>query len=414
MKRFFKTKIGVTSVTVFAVMMAIVFHRVSARRTAQLAPTQTSSKTAASPAATTADDSRLSAAPPSSVDAGAVAENAAYLDQYYALDHRAREDRDRQGNTVTRRENASTPRDAGRVTTEEEPAVPAPAIAPSRASLRLQGRPTALAAAATTAPTTPLTLAVGLLQNKLEQIAHSPTHNTTSDKPAFPPTASASRAKPKRFNPYGRVIKCELVFAIDSVNEETPIVGLVMEPVYNNGVLIIPAGAELHGLIRADRLRDRLFSGPEWVLVFPRERDKPNGRQLNVRGIVLDRVEPDANGMTWGITDGSSGLEGQIIRTSNNEEIKRFAATFLAAATAALQEREVSHEGHDTVRNTPKNAVLQGVSANLQQFAADITAEIEKHGVFIRVPAGHQFYFYPMQIIDPDAADISADVATVK
>ncbi len=128
----------------------------------------------------------------------------------------------------------------------------------------------------------------------------------------------------------------------------------------------------------------------------------------------MDRLEPEANGVTWGITDGSYGLEGKLIRTMQDEEIKRFAATFFSEAALTLQSREAGHSGRQTINNTPQNAVLEGLSANLQKFADDIAAEVERHGVFIRVPAGHQFYFYPMQIIDPDAADISSDVATVK
>jgi hypothetical protein len=210
------------------------------------------------------------------------------------------------------------------------------------------------------------------------------------------------------------VLKCELVFTLDSTNEQTPLVAIVMEPVYNNGLLVIPAGAELHGVARPDRLRDRIFSGPEWVLVFPRERGRPNGRQLNVRGVALNRVEPDANGMTWGLTDGSYGLEGTVIRSLKDAEIKRFVATFLAAGSLGLQERSSDRSGQQLTRNTPANAALLGFAANFDKIVEDITTEIAEHGVFIRVPAGHQFYFYPMQIIDPDAADISTDIATVK
>ena len=43
---------------------------------------------------------------------------------------------------------------------------------------------------------------------------------------------------PPQFAPFGRMIKCELVNTVDSGNIETPIIGLVMEPVYWNGDLI--------------------------------------------------------------------------------------------------------------------------------------------------------------------------------
>jgi hypothetical protein len=205
-----------------------------------------------------------------------------------------------------------------------------------------------------------------------------------------------------------------LVFTIDSTMEATPLIGLVTAPVYNNGQLIIPAGAELHGTARPDRMRDRLYSSQEWVLIFPREGNKPNGRQLNVRGLALDRAQPDDNGLTWGITDGSYGLQGDVIRTASNEELQRFAATTLEAVAAGLQSTHANAYGGQMVDNTPRNALLQGVGADMALVKDKLRAEIERNGVFIRVPAGKQFYFYPQQIIDPDLADISSNIASVQ
>jgi hypothetical protein len=45
--------------------------------------------------------------------------------------------------------------------------------------------------------------------------------------------------------PYGRLLKCELVNTVDSINLETPIIGLVAEDVWRDGRLIIPAGTEV-------------------------------------------------------------------------------------------------------------------------------------------------------------------------
>jgi hypothetical protein len=178
--------------------------------------------------------------------------------------------------------------------------------------------------------------------------------------------------------------------------------------------LIIPAGAELHGTARPQPSHDRLYASSEWVLIFPREGSKPNGRQLKVRGVALDRMQPDDNGMTWGITDGAFGLLGEVIHTKSNEEIYQFAATALEAATGALQStHETANWGQTTDKN-PRNGLLQGVGADLNLIVKKIRAEIEQNGDFIRVPAGKQFYFYPQQIIDPDLADISSDIASVR
>jgi hypothetical protein len=204
------------------------------------------------------------------------------------------------------------------------------------------------------------------------------------------------------------------VFTIDSTQDESPLIGLVTAPAYNNGQLIIPAGAELHSVARPDPVRDRLFSGKDWVLIFPRDGNKPNGRQLNVHGAALDRAQPDDNGLTWGVTDGSYGLQGDVIRTMNTEEVQQFVATALGAAAASLQSRHTDNFGQETTDQTPRNAALQGLTADMSLAVQKIRAEIERNGVFIRVPAGKQFYFYPQQIIDPDLADISSNIASVQ
>ena len=412
MKQFVTSRTGVISIVAFMLGMAFVFYRVTrqpARHALAAAPAESGTKVSATvvpvPAAPPASSASVvtdssprpaqSVATDSATTSPLLAQNAAYLDRVYSLRGLERHDRDRQGNPITRRVTAGTPSEAGQATQIE----PEPPPVLQRASLRLQGRggPSGSRDRNGAAPVTESVVA--------------PVRTAVTELGS---TEAVRRSRPKRFNPYGNVVRCELVFTIDSTNEETPLIGVVMEPVYNNGELVIPAGAELHGVARPDRLRDRIFSGEEWVLVFPRDGTRPNGRQLNVRGVVLDRIEPNASGVTWGITDGSYGLEGTLIRTMQQEEIKRFAATFFSEAAQTLQSRDTRRRGQESVNNTPGNAVLQGLSANLEKIAENITAEIERHGVFIRVPAGHQFYFYPMQIIDPDTADISANVAIVK
>ncbi|HVU35287.1 MAG TPA: TrbI/VirB10 family protein [Opitutaceae bacterium] len=415
MKAFFQTRTGIVSVLLFVCLMGLVLHRVADNRAARRRrpPATKAVATARSPVPMAGMPGKAPpptppTTPPPLPDPRTeqVAENAAYLDQVFALNHHTRSGHDRQGNPVTKRATAATPPDAGR-TTEEPPAPPdepPPDSRPAlRASPRLQGHPRSAAHVAASAGDSETVSRDDLDAGVSPFDGAGPNHDERPDRP-----------RPKRFNPYGGVLKCELVFTLDSTSEQTPLVGLVMEPVYNNGLLVIPSGTELHGTARPDRLRDRIFSGTDWVLVFPREDNRPNGRQLTVRGVALDRIEPQATGMTWGITDGSYGLQGQVIRSLQAEEVTRFAATFLAAAAETLEQRQSSRGQADVVRNTPQNALLQGLAANLQQIAQDVSAEIEKHGVFIRVPAGHQFYFYPMQIIDPDAADISSNIATVK
>lgn len=403
MKAFLSSKPGMAAVLAAALMLVFAFHRVSQRRAerAQQQPSPAVGNSEGNPArATASGNAEPDEAQPAATREGPapeLVENVAYLEAYLDLDERAQAGRDRQGNELTRRENADSPDPVLVAESPEEKA--SERKQRGRSSLRLRGRATGSSRRKASGS-----------EPQEQPIASAPVVGPASGKsPATPgPDAGAAPIQrlPDRFNPYGRVVKCELVFTIDSTLEETPLVGLVTAPVYNNGVLVIPAGAELHGVARPDRLRDRIFSGQQWVLVFPREGTLQNGRQLSVRGVALDRVEPDENGMTWGLTDGSFGLAGTVIRTMRNEEIKRFVATFLSGSSLGLQERRTDQEGRDTVRSTPRNAILQGLSANMQDLTERISAEIEKHGVFIRVPAGHQFYFYPMQVIDADAAAV--------
>lgn len=397
MKTFLLSRVGVLCLTGFTLLMAVVLQQVVSRslaRKAEAAATATTSVAKASApkppvaAGAPAAQSRK-AAPETPVASSATAggdslagvstesqENLAYLDTTKSLSSRSRVDRDRQGRQLTRRRTARGQSEA-RSGEEGVEAAAVPGL-----GVRLKGREAAASGTAGSELT--------------EDIRKTP---VVSSVPAEAETA---------FCPFGRPIKCELVFTIDSTMEETPLVGLVMEPVYNNGQLVIPAGAELHGIARPDRLRDRIFSGQEWVLVLPRMEGRPNGRQLSVQGLALDRVEPDQNGLTWGITDGSYGLQGAVMRSLQEDELKRFASTFLSAAAFGFEEREGSALGRSRLQSTPRNAALQGLGTTLEEIARRIGIEIEQHGVFIRVAGGKQFYFYPKQAIFPNRAQVPA------
>lgn len=136
--------------------------------------------------------------------------------------------------------------------------------------------------------------------------------------------------------PYGRLIPCETVVALESNRIETPVIGLVTENVWHDGRLVIPAGAEVHGRAALDRSRERLAAQGIWRIVW-RTPDAENGTELSIDGLALDREFDGASG-TWGKHDGSAGLRGQIVKTNDERELKLFAATFLATATTALQD----------------------------------------------------------------------------
>jgi hypothetical protein len=200
------------------------------------------------------------------------------------------------------------------------------------------------------------------------------------------------------YAPFGRLIPCELVITVDSSTIRTPIIGLVTEDIYFGGHLIIPAGTEVHGVAEVDRERERIASGDRWTLVMQ------DGEELTLTGIALDR-QTDTNGVGWDITDGSAGLRGQLIKSDDMAEIKLFAASFLSAAAAELNQNQQTILGYQLVPNT-QNAALAGAQGVLGAYANQIFNSIQRDGFYVRVPAGKEFYLYVTQTIDRSDAAI--------
>lgn len=201
--------------------------------------------------------------------------------------------------------------------------------------------------------------------------------------------------------PYGRLIPCETIIAVDSNRLETPVIGLVTEDVWHDGQLVIPAGAEVHGQAAIDRTRERLAVQGQWHLVW-RTPDRDNGSELVVQGLALDREYDGTNGR-WGENDGSAGLRGQIVKTDDERELKLFAASFLGGATAALQDTRTTAGlvGESAVPlTTARNAVLAGAGAVLREYTQAMREAISRDGFFLRVPAGKPFYLYVTQTLD--------------
>ena len=216
---------------------------------------------------------------------------------------------------------------------------------------------------------------------------------------AAPPPAPAISPLPTA--PFGRLIPCQTVVALESNRLETPIIGLVTDDVWHNGQRVIPAGAEVHGRAALDRTRERLGAQNSWRIVW-RTDDSDNGRELSVEGLVLER-ELDAESGTRGTHDGSAGLRGQIVKTDDDRELKLFAATFLASATAALQDNRLTTGllGEASLPvTTARNAILAGTGAVLREYAQSMREAIARDGFYLRVPAGKPFYLYVTQTLD--------------
>lgn len=196
------------------------------------------------------------------------------------------------------------------------------------------------------------------------------------------------------YAPFGRLIPCETIITVDSSSIQTPIIGLVTENIYFRSKLVIPAGTEVHGMAQTDRQRERIAGNTSWTFVWQ------DGRQLQIKALALDReFDTGTNQVGWGITDGSAGLRGELIKSDNLADIKLFAATFLSGAANALTEKQQTVFGPV---NTPSlnNAPFQGAQAVLQTYAQQIYDSIQKNGFYVRVPSGKQFYLYVMQTID--------------
>ncbi len=135
--------------------------------------------------------------------------------------------------------------------------------------------------------------------------------------------AAAGVPEPKSlgsiYAPFGRLIPCETVITVDSASIQTPIVGLITEI-------------------------DREFSG-------------------------------DQEG--WGITDGSAGLRGRVIKSDDMAEIKLFAATFLSGAAASLTEKEQTIFGSVDSRSL-NNAPFKGAQKVLSVYAHRIYEAIQR------------------------------------
>jgi hypothetical protein len=208
----------------------------------------------------------------------------------------------------------------------------------------------------------------------------------------------------KKIVPYGRLVKCVLINAAESINLESPVIGLTAEPLVWDGKVVIPANSEVHGMVKGAQQRDRLGCDRNWIVVLSEPKYR-NRRELLLQSLVLDRdASPDEG--QWGVTDGSAGLKGLVIESADSKEFKLFMAAFISGMGNGLQDTTTTGFGQTNVLPSAKNAALGGVSKVIDEYANKIREAIQRDGVFVRVPAGKEFYLYVQQPIDLDQAKI--------
>ncbi|MFZ1054788.1 MAG: TrbI/VirB10 family protein, partial [Opitutaceae bacterium] len=231
------------------------------------------------------------------------------------------------------------------------------------------------------------------------------------------------------FAPFGRLLKCQLIATLDSVTARSePIVALVTQDLDWNGDVIIPAGTEVFSYAKPEPVIDasgvgRLVDEGEWTLVLPEEGARANGRELVLKARALDRRETvvgdRGQARSWGLDDGTDGLVGYTLSSLDDREIKLFAAAAIsgmAQGIAAVAERQQPAAGVSgvlgatqiapTIGNAAASSLGSATTEVMNQIVSRIREEISRRGVYVRVPAGKEFYLFVEQTIDPGAAAV--------
>jgi hypothetical protein len=213
------------------------------------------------------------------------------------------------------------------------------------------------------------------------------------------PAGTTSKPAPKRFIPYGTLLKCKLVNTVDSANLETPVIAVLLEDVWQNGERVIPANTLVHGTARAGRIRDRINASGTWRFVWQ------DGRELAFTGVALDReYDHDIDG--YGITDGSGGMKGRVLAADDLQELKLLASAALSGFARGTQDRTQTVLG-TSLTGSVSNGVREGVGEVFDLYAQRTLRDIEQNGYYVRVAAGKEFYVYVLETVNPDQARVA-------
>jgi hypothetical protein len=81
----------------------------------------------------------------------------------------------------------------------------------------------------------------------------------------------------------------------------------------------------------------------------------PDGLEYEMKGVACDR-EADPELQEYGLEDGSVGLQGEVLFTDRDAELKAFAAAALAGVSQGFQTLQGDYYGGQNLQHTPENA----------------------------------------------------------
>ena len=209
--------------------------------------------------------------------------------------------------------------------------------------------------------------------------------------PSPRPQPKALQQAPTAWLPPAIFIPCALVNTVESSHINTPVVGEVLRDVYQNGHLIIPAGAVVSSFAESGAVRDRIEVAGVWLIVYP------DGRHLRVRGIACDR-EANPSNQQFGTEDGSAGLQGELIESDHWANAKAFIALLM---TATMQTGTAVASSALQASHTTGVVGLPDTTPILAKYLDQLLNGETGDGRFVRVPASKEFYVFVTETVLP-------------
>jgi hypothetical protein len=219
--------------------------------------------------------------------------------------------------------------------------------------------------------------------------------------PSPTPTAEASQKTVTAWLPPGIFIPCALVNTVESSHINTPVVGEVLRDVYQNGHLIIPAGAIVSSFAQSGAVRDRIEVAGVWVIVYP------DGRRLRVNGIACDR-EADPENQRFGIEDGSAGLQGELIESDHWANAKAFIALLM---TATMQTGQAVATSALQAEHTTGVTAFPDTTPILAKYLDQLLNGETGDGRFVRVRSSKEFYVFVTDTVFPSKRVVADEAA---